>query len=149
MIQILIVPITRMRRNDTTNVSDVWDAFRHGKNADYDEVAKKAARAVLCGSSGDDPTGGATHYYSPGPMPVYTPPPKGTSAAEWQKQEKAKYPRYDIGGGKDDQKAADGKYHYRPGYTTKYDQFESVGPVRGVSENYFRFCRQKGSGRVS
>ena len=137
----------RMRRDGKTKVSDVWGhhAFAHGKKTNGD--SDKAAKAVLSGKPDDDPTKGATHFYSPNGMPLYEPPPPNVSAKDWQKKQQATYKNYDIGGGPDDRVGADGELHYRPSFANSKD-FESVRPVKGVDDGYFRFYRQKGSGPV-
>lgn len=52
----------RMLRDGTTKVSDVWSAYAHNQAPTQPII--NLARSILSGAS-PDPTGGATHYYSP------------------------------------------------------------------------------------
>jgi Cell Wall Hydrolase len=58
--------LNRMSRNKAKVVRDAWGGYQHGKRAS--DAALGLARGLL-NHSIPDPTGGATHFYSPGSMP--------------------------------------------------------------------------------
>ena len=122
----------RMSRADTTHVDRVWSGYAHGTHSS--EIARQVAADVIDASS-PDPTGGATHFYSPDAMPKQG-DPDGCN---------------DVAGGLEQVPGVRGSTgaparNYRPSWAAP-GQFEPR-PVAGVAEHVFKFYRQPGSGHV-
>lgn len=117
--------LTRMKRNRTDRVRDVWRAYAHGQVPTITLV--HLARDLLAGEI-PDRTGGATHYYSPRSMP-----------REWQATK-----GFDARGGLELVRPL-GVRTYRPGWAAQFP--ECV--VAGVRRSYFRFFRAPGDGPVT
>ena len=107
--------LNRMRRNGTTSVRDVWHGYQHRRPANV--AVQDLARQRLQGQV-PDPTGGATHFYTPNIMP----------------REGRARPGEDIGGGLEQVPgvADNGKpvRTYGPGWTESFDP----RPVPGIPE---------------
>ena len=125
------VVMNRMKRNGATSVDRVWSpAFRHGKAPHALELA--IARGILAGTT-PDPTGGATHFYTPQVMPKEGDDTKGQ----------------DVNGGLETVQGVlddDGNpiRNYRPGWVS--GMMQQVVPE--VPERVFKFYRQGGTGHV-
>ena len=119
----------RMERNGHSDVSDVWFAYRHGKNPTQDAI--RIASGIL-DCSIPDPTHGATHFYTPDAMPKNGDKTQGK----------------DIGGGLEfvrgvqrDKKPIE---NWKPGFSTTMER----RLVPDVEEKVFKFYRQNGNGYV-
>lgn len=120
----------RMTRNATDDVERVWSpAFQHRKYPTARAV--QLATGILSGQIAD-PTGGATHFYTPRIMPK-----KGKSTAH-----------IDVAGGLETTPGVvddDGRpvQNYRPSFASWPQCI-----VAGVPEAAFKFYRKPGDGRV-
>lgn len=125
--------VNRCKRNKTNNVKDVARAYATNQKptpndpkTPNDTIYYDLAETIL--SDGfKDPTGGATHYYSPRSMPMEGDDVKGS----------------DVKGGLE-QTPGLRKKNYKPGWANTFD----ACPVPGVREPYFKFYKQPGTGRV-
>lgn len=128
----------RMLRNDVGRVDAAWAGYNHGA-PQIDNVLDRGAYAtsqqvatgILDGKIAD-PTGGATHYYSPQLM------------ADLGK-------KGDVSGGLEsvsgviDRKTRKPTMNYCPGYSRVFPQMK----VPGIADKDFKFYRQpEGTGRV-
>lgn len=107
--------INRMENRGVDQVSDVWDAYAHGKAPS--DASKELARKLLKGDI-DDPTGGAVFFYSPRSMPA-----DGDSTDG-----------YDVDGGLEWVPGLDER-HYRPGWGEDNKQVF----IEGVRPRFFKF----------
>ena len=120
----------RMTRNETDNVERVWTpAFQHQKPAAA--LAIQLATGILNGTT-TDPTGGATHFYTPKTMPK-----KGDPTTH-----------RDVDGGLESTPGALDRHghpvqNYRPSFARWPQCF-----VTGVPEATFKFYRKQGDGHV-
>ena len=119
----------RMVRNGRSDVSDVWTAYRHGKDATQD--ALRIARGILDGSI-PDPTNGATHFYTPDTMPKNGDETKGK----------------DVAGGlesvPDVKRGGQPIENYKPGFAATMER----KPLPSVPDITFKFFGAKGNGYV-
>lgn len=116
--------LNRMDRNGTDAVRDEWDAYAHGQEP-TDDLRDLAGRILRC--EADDPSGGATHFYSPVSMPH-----EGDNTAG-----------YDVGGGLEDTPGLDDR-NYAPSWVdTHYRCY-----VDGARQAYYKFYRPSGFGPV-
>ena len=119
--------LNRLLRNRAQSVASVQSAYACSRAATIPIAICNIATTVLNGSRAD-PTGGATHFYSPISMPH-----KGQSTAA-----------SDVGGCLTTTPGIVGQ-HYQPSWVVTYQEVT----VPGVRPAYFRFCRVPGSGPVS
>jgi hypothetical protein len=124
----------RMLRNHAATVREAWGGFAHHSPEARDMARfEQLARDILEGRV-NDPTGGATHFYSPHLMPRAGQPTG----------------HRDVRGGLEptpdhfDQQTGEPILTYRPGWALT---FEPV-PLPGIDPWQFRFYRQQGSGHV-
>jgi hypothetical protein len=126
--------LNRLRRNKTALVSDIAGQYGHPLHPPTPDPNTIAlAKALLSDTPPPDPTGGATHFYSPRYQPK-----EGQSTAG-----------YDVGGGLE---MVDGVtdrnqkpiQNYRPGYTQIFN--EVIVPQ--VPHWVAKFYRQPGDGPV-
>lgn len=120
----------RMTRNGTTEVDRAWHGYQHGKAATA--TALVIAKGILDGTI-PDPTGGATHFYTPKIMPKEGDDTTGV----------------DVGGGLESVEGVvddDGNpvKNYRPSFAATFT--EKVVP--GVAPAIFKFYQQPGNGHV-
>lgn len=116
--------LTRMRRNRATSVRGVWRAYAH--HAEPTHALRRLAAELLDGLH-EDPTQGATHYYSPRSMPAEGQDTKG----------------FDVRGGLETIPGLATRRH-RPGWSLHFEPCD----VPGVRPSYFRFFRAAGVGPV-
>jgi hypothetical protein len=126
--------LNRMQRNRTIFVEDVRSGYRYGVLAPKGEAIWQIAQGLLTGTVGD-PTGGATHMYSPDGMPK-----KGEPLG-----------KSDVSGGLEAVPGVVAKNripaeNYRPGFAAD-KKFHEVR-VEGVAQKFFKFYRVDGNGAV-
>lgn len=119
-----------MTRNGTDDVERVWrPAFQHRALATI--MTLKDAAGILNGSI-PDPTGGATHFYTPEIMPK---PGDSTSGV-------------DVEGGLESvpgvARAGKPIQNYAPSFALTF----TPKPMPSIPEKTFKFYRQPGSGHV-
>jgi hypothetical protein len=107
----------RMQRQGSSSVRDVWDAYAH--HAAPSQEARTLAAKVLRGAL-PDPSGGATHFYSPRSMPMEGELLRG----------------FDTGGGLEHTPGLP-RQNYRPGWAAQYDGVDIVG-VRATHYKFYR-----------
>lgn len=116
--------LNRMDRNGTTAVRDEWSAYAHGQEP-TDDLRDLAGRILRC--EADDPSGGATHFYSPVSMPHEGDDTDG----------------YDVGGGLETTPGLDER-NYAPSWAdTHYRCY-----VDGARQSHYKFYRPEGFGPV-
>ena len=121
--------MNRMRRNGSANVRDEWGVYRHGKTPTPGTVA--IARAILGGQL-PDPTGGATHYYSPQSMTKETAPNRRSNGRMLES----------VPGVIDDDTKQPTR-NERPAYALAFE----AKPMPGIPESMYKFYKQPEDGR--
>jgi RHS repeat-associated protein len=127
--------LNRMKRNKKDKVKDAWRGFAHDQPPveEFEELAKN----ILSGKIPDN-SGGATHFYSPRKMPF-----EGEENKEIKRLRNKHFNYFDTKGGLEKTKGLE-KRNYRPGWAKEYEEVE----VSGARDEYFKFYRQPGKGRV-
>jgi hypothetical protein len=116
--------LNRMARNNRQSVNSVSRAYSTSQSPTA--TMRILAESLLKGEV-TDPTGGATHYYSPKTMPK-----EGQATTG-----------YDLGGGLELVPPLKDK-NYRPSWSASYTQTL----VPGVRPHYYKFHRATGNGPV-
>ena len=116
----------RLDRNKC-QVRDVEGAYARNQEPTADETMYEDIATVALAEGFQDPTGGATHYYSPRSMPMEGDSTKG----------------FDVGGGLENTPGLK-RANYRPMWATKF----AYCPVNGGRPAYFKFYKQPGTGKV-
>ncbi|MCR4317954.1 MAG: hypothetical protein NUW37_16545 [Planctomycetes bacterium] len=116
--------LNRSKRNGQNPISYQGLAHNQAPTQEMLDLARK----ILSGQV-NDPSCGATHFYSPRGMPQEGEPTEGS----------------DVGGGLE-QTPGLGQRNYRPGWSVDPD-FPRVN-IAGVRERFYKFYRKSGTGRV-
>jgi hypothetical protein len=121
-----------MQRDGVTDVDQAWKGYQHGKAPTADDL--EIARSILSGKT-PDPTGGATHFYTPDAMP----------------KEGEKVRKFDTSGGLESvagvtDESGHAVRNYRPDWPAQAEFH--IRAVSGVPEHRFRFFWEEGNGPV-
>jgi hypothetical protein len=124
--------MNRMQRDSVSNVDEAWQGYQHSKPPTQD--ALDIAKSILSGKM-PDPTGGATHFYTPDAMPK-----EGESTAN-----------INVRGGLEEtpgvtDSAGRAVKNYRPNWAAR-SEFKSRS-VPALPEHCFKFFREDGNGPV-
>ena len=120
------VVLNRMRRGKTSSVRNVWDGFAHFQKPSPESLA--VARKLL-DQPETDPTGGATHFYTPQSMPKANAHPSGRGRT------------LESVPGVTDQLGIPAQ-NYRPHYADTFPE----RLVPGIPLKQFKFYREPGHG---
>ncbi len=121
--------LNRMRRNGEAAVRGVWHAYDHRRVPLAPSIA--AAREVLGGRT-QDPTNGATHYYSPKSMAKEDDTPRGDTRGGLES----------VPGVQSDKTRLPAR-NYRPGWSLTFEPRAVVG----VADADYKFFRQPDGNR--
>ncbi len=120
---------TRMLRDVVPSIHAAWGRYQHGHPAT--STATTIATEIMAGTI-SDPTGGATHFYTPRIMPKKGDPTTGIDVSGGLES---------VLGVKDGGRPVQ---NYRPGWTLTFEQ----KIVSTVPEATFKFYKQPGTGYV-